>query len=88
MKYKRKKAKDILLAIGDQLRVARQLQGFTQSTLAEALGVSPSLVCRYEEGLVDITLSKMLEWCSICGYPSVNIINSINYHKRGQENQR
>jgi transcriptional regulator with XRE-family HTH domain len=39
------------MSFGDRLRQERQLRGFTQEQLAEALGVSPRTISRWEQGL-------------------------------------
>jgi transcriptional regulator with XRE-family HTH domain len=55
--------------IGAQVRVARQLAGLTQETLAEHLGVTFQQVQKYERGANRVSASRLLSIASLTGQP-------------------
>lgn len=55
--------------IGAQVRVARQLAGLTQETLAEHLGVTFQQVQKYERGANRVSASRLLSIANLTGQP-------------------
>ena len=51
----------LLKTIGDRLRKARSAKGFTQEQLAEAVGVQPETISRYERGTIPLSLTQLFE---------------------------
>lgn len=51
----------LLKAVGDRLRKARTAKGLTQEALAEAIGVQPETVSRYERGTIPVSVSQLYE---------------------------
>jgi len=55
----RKPSTEICYRLADNLRRYRHYRGYTQHTLAEVCGVSPSYVGDVEQGNVNITLANL-----------------------------
>ena len=53
--------------IGESIRKARKEQGWTQAQLADAIGVKRSVVSKYENGLIEPSISKLSEIDSALG---------------------
>lgn len=51
-----------------ELRRMRQNAGFTQTELAEKLGVSDHWVSKRETSTTRIKIEDLEEWCEACGY--------------------
>ena len=47
--------------IGESIRKARKEKGWTQAQLADAIGVKRSVVSKYENGLIEPSISKLSE---------------------------
>lgn len=60
----------------DRLRIreARLRAGLTQEELAEALGISPPSVGRWERGLVNLSVKQLLTLSEILGVPPADFI--------------
>ena len=56
-----KKDAALLKTIGDRLRKARTAKGLTQEQLAEAVGVQPETISRYERGTIPLSLTQLFE---------------------------
>lgn len=46
--------------VGPNARVVRDMKGKKQSTVAEAIGISRSQLCKFEQGYVDIYMEQAL----------------------------
>ena len=53
--------------IGESIRKARKEKGWTQAQLADAIGVKRSVVSKYENGLIEPSISKLSEIDSALG---------------------
>lgn len=49
-----------------KLKEIRQLRGFSQNTLAKALGVNPSNIMKYESGVNSLDGAKLISLLKIC----------------------
>lgn len=49
-----------------KLKEIRQLQGFSQNTLARAVGVNPSNIMKYESGVNSLDGAKLISLLKIC----------------------
>jgi transcriptional regulator with XRE-family HTH domain len=56
--------------IGARVRALRQARGLTQEALAEALGVQPTAVTRFETGAVGLSLTTLCELAEVLGVPA------------------
>lgn len=64
--------------IGDRLRKARIKKGYTQSKLAEIIGVSVPYLSRIETGATQINLKRLNEICSILGISGSSILEGTS----------
>ena len=60
------------LALGDRLRMARQMHGLGLRALRERLAAvgapySLSALAQFERGEIDVSTRLLLEWCSVVG---------------------
>ena len=53
--------KDLYKIVGKNIQKQRLIQGYTQETFAELLGVSWSYVYKIEAGILNLSLGKILE---------------------------
>jgi len=65
-RHRRRTAKEhgpdpIDLHVGDQLRVARELAGMTQTEVGRALGMSFQVIQKYEQGEIRISASRLFQ---------------------------
>jgi transcriptional regulator with XRE-family HTH domain len=56
--------------IGARVRALRQARGLTQEAVAEALGVQPTAVTRFETGAVGLSLTTLCELADVLGVPA------------------
>ena len=61
--------KDHKQMIGQRIRWLRQGRRLSQKALAGQLGVCQQLIVRYEQGLVDLPISRLLSLATIFGCP-------------------
>jgi len=60
--------KDVLKHIGIRIRNARKNKGYSQENLADCISVDHTMVSRYERGVTDIPVSKLVRICDECGF--------------------
>ena len=53
--------KDLYKIVGKNIQKQRLIQGYTQETFAELMGVSWSYVSKVEAGILNLSLGKILE---------------------------
>ena len=53
--------KDLYNIVGKNIQKQRLIQGYTQETFAELMGVSWSYVSKIEAGILNLSLGKILE---------------------------
>ena len=53
--------KDLYKIMGKNIQNQRLIQGYTQETFAELMGVSWSYVSKIEAGILNLSLGKILE---------------------------
>lgn len=53
--------KDLYKIVGKNIQKQRLIQGYTQETFAELMGVSWSYVSKIEAGILNLSLGKILE---------------------------
>ena len=58
---------------GDKLRVARKAAKLTQAELAERIGVKRSVISKYENGIIDPTISQVQSLADALGTTVLNI---------------
>ena len=67
--------KDLYKIIGKNIQNQRLIQGYTQETFAELMGVSWSYVSKIEAGLLNLSLGKILE---IADYLNIEVDLLLN----------
>ena len=67
--------KDLYKIIGKNIQNQRLIQGYTQETFAELMGVSWSYVSKIEAGILNLSLGKILE---IADYLNIEVDLLIN----------
>ena len=63
--------KDLYKIIGKNIQNQRLIQGYTQETFAELMGVSWSYVSKIEAGILNLSLGKILE---IADYLNIEVL--------------
>ncbi|NBS98666.1 MAG: XRE family transcriptional regulator [Betaproteobacteria bacterium] len=76
--------------IGERFAELRRHRGMTQDQLAERLQVERETVSRFERGVTDLSISKVLEICDILEVPVATLItrasdNVSDYRVRIEE---
>ena len=67
--------KDLYKIIGKNIQNQRLIQGYTQETFAELIGVSWSYVSKIEAGILNLSLGKILE---IADYLNIEVDLLLN----------
>ena len=67
--------KDLYKIIGKNIQNQRLIQGYTQETFAEPMGVSWSYVSKIEAGILNLSLGKILE---IADYLNIEVDLLLN----------
>ena len=67
--------KDLYKIIGKNIQNQRLIQGYTQETFAELMGVSWSYVSKIEVGILNLSLGKILE---IADYLNIEVDLLLN----------
>ena len=67
--------KDLYKIIGKNIQNPRLIQGYTQETFAELMGVSWSYVSKIEAGILNLSLGKILE---IADYLNIEVDLLLN----------
>lgn len=67
--------KDLYKIIGKNIQNQRLIQGYTQETFAELMGVSWSYVSKIEAGILNLSLRKILE---IADYLNIEVDLLLN----------
>jgi transcriptional regulator with XRE-family HTH domain len=55
--------------VGNQLRVARELAGLTQTEIGRSLGMSFQVIQKYEQGEIRISASRLFQLAVLLGKP-------------------
>jgi transcriptional regulator with XRE-family HTH domain len=71
---KKRSSKDVNIQIGDRCRSAREAAGYTQEKLAEMIDKSPQFISDYERGVSGISLSTIMQLCSVLSVSSDYIL--------------
>ena len=66
------------LRIGERFAELRRHRGMTQDQLAERLQVERETVSRFERGVTDPSMSKVLEICDILEVPVATLITRVS----------
>ena len=67
--------KDLYKIIGKNIQNQQLIQGYTQETFAELMGVSWSYVSKIEAGILNLSLGKILE---IADYLNIEVDLLLN----------
>ena len=67
--------KDLYKIVGKNIQKQRLIQGYTQETFAELMGVSWSYVSKIEAGILNLSLGKILE---IADYLNIEVDLLLN----------
>lgn len=65
-----------LQKVGDNIRIARAIKGFSQEGLANSVGKSQNWMQKVEKGELDLTISAVEELAKSLGVPSSNLLYS------------
>lgn len=67
---------DIKKQVGQRIRDARKVQGLTQKELGEKIGVSKSVMSRYEHGEINFSIDALQKISTELGMSlEINIVN-------------
>ena len=64
--------------LGEKLREIRTMQGHSQSTIAEAIGVTFQQIQKYEKGSNRLSASRMYDLCKFLGITPNDLFVSID----------
>lgn len=87
MKDESRQARGIDSAIGEQVRRARVMLGWSQSKLGRAVGVSFQQIQKYESGTSKLSVSRLLLLAGVLNVPVSFLLEQKNYAARFVENQ-
>lgn len=76
MKRETKQPNSIDTEIGEQLRQARVVAGWSQSRLARAIGVSYQQIQKYEIGATRVSASRIVLLCDILNVPISDLVRT------------
>lgn len=62
------KAKESLISIGERLRKNRKSRHLSQEDVAKHINVDRTTISRYENGVIDIPVSTLIEISGLCGF--------------------
>lgn len=65
-----KKRSSLMVIVGINIRAARKIKGFTQSDLAQSLGVETETISRYERGLLAPSFPQLEKLCKVLSTPA------------------
>jgi transcriptional regulator with XRE-family HTH domain len=74
---------DVDRRIGDCIRAVRVARGLSQQSVAEALGLSPQQLQKYERGVNRVAVATMLSLARILDVNPVNLIASLGADPAG-----
>lgn len=77
----------VLEAVGERVRAARLQRGWSQEQLAEALGVTPETVSRYETGSLPLSLSGLHRVADVLGVEAVALFGTSSRKSREPEQE-
>ena len=63
--------------IGKQIRVLRNLRGYSQSTIAKAVGVTFQQFQKYESGVNRLYVSRLIDICNFCEISIVDFFHKL-----------
>lgn len=63
--------------VGARLAAERHRRGMTQKTVAEYIGTSPSRVSLIENGMVQLRLVDVIEYCNVVRAPLANMLTGL-----------
>ncbi len=64
--------------IGELLRDARRVAGFTQKQLSQKAGVSYQQIQKYETGANRVSVSRLFDLCRVLNVPVVELITKLD----------
>lgn len=77
--------------LGENIRKIRDLKGFSQQNLADAIGVDQKTISRIEKGalspkfetLVSITKALQVKLSAVLDFSDIQVFNSYTQHQQG-----
>jgi transcriptional regulator with XRE-family HTH domain len=69
------KMSDVNVEVGKILQMNRKYCNIKQREVGKVLGVKANQICRYEKGLNQIPLEKLILYCDILSMPMTGILN-------------
>ena len=79
---KRRDAKRFLKVVGTRLHLLRTKEKEEIETVAKAVGISPALLSRIEEGDYDMYLDLLFELCDYYGTTPHEVFKDVEKHLR------
>lgn len=64
---------------GDRLRIARKAAKLTQEELAEKIGVKRSVISKYENGIIDPSISQVQKIADALGIPAHALYDPVSW---------
>lgn len=83
-----KHSPDLLIAVGERIQTARVTRGLTQAALAEAVGIEPVTLSRYETGARGASITTLALLAQALGLTLANLMDvdvPISAPDRGPE---
>lgn len=70
-----KRTKESLKTIGERLRKNRKSKHFSQEEVAKCIEVDHTTISRYENGVIDIPVSTLIDISNLCGFEPRSCFN-------------
>lgn len=69
-----KEKKPINIEVGKNIRLYREMSGYSREKLAELLGLTPRFIADAESGVVGVSLSTLRKICTVLGISADRIL--------------
>lgn len=70
--------------IGKAMKAARLEAGREQGDMAARLGISQSMISRFEDGKSKPSITQVLQWALACGMPAGELVDRIVARMTGE----
>lgn len=70
--------KELLVKIGDKLRIYREFKKLSQENMAQELDIAQKTYCNIENGISDVSISILYKIAEILGVTVKNILDEVD----------
>ncbi len=73
------KKEELNARIGQEIKRQRKLHRITQQELADRVGISRSVLARYESGTIEISMPMFVAICDALNVPYAEVLEGVSY---------